>query len=328
VTVATRGDRCHKLPYVNWSLLTCALRGHFSYAPEEPGLRARLNATSAAGEAWRCLRCGTFVPGAPSASGPAAKVPRVLRGNELRSALILRFFAVERFVRVVVFALFAYVIWRFKSSRSSFEQAFHRELPVVRSLLRGFGYDINHSKLVGLIQHAFTLNPHTLNSLIIGALALALIELLEGIGLWLLKRWGEYFAMVATSIFIPYEIYDLATKVTPLRVIAFTINIGLVVYLVITKRLFGARGGKKAYGARLRSVSIIDSELAVLERPAATAEHTLEAAAVPAQGPVDGAADGAAEGPVVGAAQGTSHADGTAPADRGSAVGRGYPQGR
>jgi uncharacterized membrane protein (DUF2068 family) len=35
--------------------------------------------------------------------------------------------------------------------------------------------------------------------------------------LWLGRRWGEYFAMVATSVFLPYEIYDLTVKITWLR---------------------------------------------------------------------------------------------------------------
>ena len=61
--------------------------------------------------------------------------------------------------------------------------------------------------------------------------------------------------MVATSVGIPYEIYDLAAKVTPLRLAAFAINVALVLYLVLTKRLFGVRGGKAAYEARLRSES-------------------------------------------------------------------------
>jgi uncharacterized membrane protein (DUF2068 family) len=251
---------------VDWSLAACALRGHVSYAPAEPDLRDRLRTSYAAGEAWRCLRCGSFVPGPPGGTGPATAAPAVRRDTELRSALILRFFAVERFVRVIVFGVIAYAVWRFKYSRNSVEQAFNRELPEVRGLLRGLGFNIDRSSLVGLIRHAFTLNSRTLNLLIAGALALALVELLEGIGLWMLKRWGEYFAMVVTSVGLPYEIYDLTAKVTALRVLAFTINIALIVYLVLTKRLFGARGGKHAYEARLRSASIIDLELAALEQ--------------------------------------------------------------
>ena len=30
-----------------------------------------------------------------------------------------------------------------------------------------------------------------------------MIEMIEGIGLWLDRRWGEYFAMVATSLGLP-----------------------------------------------------------------------------------------------------------------------------
>jgi hypothetical protein len=70
--------------------------------------------------------------------------------------------------------------------------------------------------------------------------------------------------MVATSVGIPYEIYDLTAKVTVLRVGAFVINVALVVYLVVTKRLFGVRGGKKAYEARLRSESILQAEIDAL----------------------------------------------------------------
>ena len=70
--------------------------------------------------------------------------------------------------------------------------------------------------------------------------------------------------MIATSVGLPYEIYDLTNKVTALRVVAFLINLGLVIYLVVTKRLFGVRGGKEAYEARLRSESILDAEIAAL----------------------------------------------------------------
>jgi hypothetical protein len=88
------------------------------------------------------------------------------------------------------------------------------------------------------------------------------IELVEGVGLWLGKRWGEYFAMVATSIFLPYEVYDLTVKITGLRVAALVINLLLVIYLAWTKRLFGIRGGQKAYEARLRTESVIEVEQA------------------------------------------------------------------
>ena len=103
------------------------------------------------------------------------------------------------------------------------------------------------------------LTPRTLTYLAIGLAGYALIELVESIGLWLGQRWGEYFAMVATSIFLPYEIYDLTGKITWLRLAALIINLLLVIYLVWAKRLFGIRGGKTACEARLRSESVIEA---------------------------------------------------------------------
>jgi uncharacterized membrane protein (DUF2068 family) len=253
---------------MDWSLLGCGASGHVTFAPDEPGLRERLGVSTREGAAWRCLRCGTFVIGEPTTSGPVSSAPRVRRGKELRSAFILRVFAVERGLRAIIFGALAIAIWRFSTSRMSIEQAYDSALPELRAFLRQLGFNVNHSKLLGLIQHAFKLTPHTLALLALAAGAYAVIEVIEAVGLWLLKRWGEYFAMIATSVGIPYEIYDLTAKVTVLRVVAFVINVALVVYLVLTKRLFGVRGGKKAYEARLRSASILQAEIdALAARP-------------------------------------------------------------
>jgi uncharacterized membrane protein (DUF2068 family) len=263
---------------MDWSLLGCGAGGHVTFAPDEPALRERLSVRTREGAAWRCLRCGAFVIGEPATSGPVSAVPRVRRGKELRSALILRLFAVDRFLRAIIFGVLAVAVWRFKSSRLSIEHAYDHELPAVRALLRELGFNVNHSRLLGLIQHAFKLDSRTLTWLALGAAAYAVIEIIEAVGLWLLKRWGEYFAMVATSAFIPYEVLELTAKVTVLRAVAFAINVALVIYLVLTKRLFGTRGGKKAYEARLRSASILQAEIDAL----AAAQIAQDAAAAQA----------------------------------------------
>ena len=55
----------------------------------------------------------------------------------------------------------------------------------------------------------------------------------------------------------------------------FAVNLALVLYLVITKRLFGVRGGKAAYDARLRSESIMEAAArAAAGRAPATATAT------------------------------------------------------
>ncbi|HEY2306877.1 MAG TPA: DUF2127 domain-containing protein [Streptosporangiaceae bacterium] len=268
---------------MDWSLLGCGAGGHVTFAPDEPGLRDRLGVAIPEGQTWRCLRCGTFVIGEPTDSGPAASAPRVRRAEQVRSALILRIFAVERFIRALIFAALAIAVWRFSVSRLSFEQAYDQALPPLRALLSDFGFRVDHSKLLGLLHEAFTLDPRTLGYIAIGLGAYAVVEVIEGVGLWLVKRWGEYFAMIVTSLGLPYEIYDLANKVTVLRVVAFLINLALVLYLVLAKRLFGVRGGKAAYEAKLRSESILDAEIAALA--GAQAEPGRHAKPVPDEEP-------------------------------------------
>ena len=86
---------------------------------------------------------------------------------------------------------------------------------------------------------------------------------------------------------IPYEIYELVAKVTVVRMGAFVINVALVVYLVLSKRLFGARGGKRAYDARLRSESVMQAAI-----DAAAAGGLLGDAPAPVVPVPDGTASG------------------------------------
>ena len=261
---------------MDWSLLACGRSGHVTYAPAEPAVRNRLIAhAGSGGEAWRCLRCGSYITGEPQASGPAAQAPVVRRDKEVRSAFILRVFAVERLLRALAVTALAFVVWRFEYARVSIEQAYQRELPLLRTLTSQLGFNIDHSKLVGLFNRALRLSPGTIKLLAIGLAAYALIEIVEGIGLWQGRRWGEYFAMVATSLGLPYEIYDLSTKFGVTALVLFIINLALVVYLVVTKRLFGVRGGKRAYDARLRSESVMEAAI----EAAAAQEHEPAAAA-------------------------------------------------
>lgn len=274
---------------MEWSLLDCGRRGHVTYAPAETDLRAQLSALTPEGQAWRCLRCGTFVPGPADGSGPADQAPAPLRGKEIRSAIVLRIFAVERFLRAIVFGVIAWAVWEFGISRVSLERAFDKDYPAVRELFRQLGYDVDHSKVIGLIHSALTVSQNTIKLIAAGILVYALLEIVEGIGLWLEQRWGEYFAMIVTSLGLPYEIYDLTDRITATRIVFFLINLALVVYLVVTRRLFGVRGGKEAYEARLRSESVIQEA-----RNAVAAMHQPPAAPASPASPASPAAPGSA----------------------------------
>ena len=85
-----------------------------------------------------------------------------------------------------------------------------------------------------------------------------LLRWLEGVGLWLAKRWGEYLAVVLTSVCLPWEILELTHHVTAIKVVLLLVNIAAIIWLVWTKHLFGARGGKAAFEAKRASVSILE----------------------------------------------------------------------
>jgi uncharacterized membrane protein (DUF2068 family) len=100
---------------------------------------------------------------------------------------------------------------------------------VIHDLQRLFAVSIRNLYLVGAAIAAY-----------------AVLEGVEAIGLWLGRRWAEYLTFVATVVFVPYEIYELTKSLTALKILTLVINLAIVVYLLVSKRLFGLRGGGRA----------------------------------------------------------------------------------
>jgi len=214
------------------------------------------------GEAWLCLRCGTYVVGPPKGSGPAEAAPLVLRGKALRDTFVLRFLAVERAVRGVLLLALAYGVWRFDASRGALQQVVNSYLPTLKPLADRLGVDLQESGPVRLIQQALAATHSTLLLVTLGVLAYGTLELVEAFGLWFKKRWGEYVAVVATALFVPLEIHEILDKVTWLRVGALIVNLFALGYILWTKRLFGFRGGREAFEAERRNDSLLEVEQA------------------------------------------------------------------
>jgi len=246
----------------NRELTACGRRGHVTYRPTEPELAARLRSQTALGEAWRCLRCGDWVLGPPQASGPADRAPVPPRGKALRQLTILRVLAVERVIRGLVLIAAGYGVYRFESAQTALRGSFGRLLPSLRPLADQLGVDLDHSSILSAATKALHARAGTLNLVVIGLVAYGLLELVEGVGLWLAKRWGEYLTVVATAAFLPYEVFELLKSVTVTKVGAFVINVLAVVYLLLAKRLFGLRGGRTAYERELRGESLLEIEAA------------------------------------------------------------------
>jgi len=67
--------------------------------------------------------------------------------------------------------------------------------------------------------------------LALGALTYAAVRIAEGLGLWFDRMWAEWLGVASGLIYVPFEIYELARGVTPLKVVTFTLNVLVVAVL-------------------------------------------------------------------------------------------------
>jgi uncharacterized membrane protein (DUF2068 family) len=258
-------------PYAhyNWEVRACGRHGHVLYQPTEPELAAKLRIATPVGEAWRCLRCGSYVPADGDVPvGPAEDAPIVLRGKALKDATILRLLAAERLLRALFLGLAAYGVFRFAADKTSLAATLNADLPLLQPLEDKLGINLANTTPMRLLDKALSYSHHTLIWVAVALIGYATLELVEGIGLWSLKRWGEYVGAIGTSVLLPLEIYDIVDKPTVLRVVLFLVNVAAVIYLVWSKRLFGVRGGVEAYEAERHSVSLLEVEGATGDRGA------------------------------------------------------------
>ena len=100
--------------------------------------------------------------------------------------------------------------------------------------------DLSASPTVARIRSLLGTNPDTLTWVALALFAYAAIQVAEGVGLWSLKRWGEYLAVVATSIFLPLEVYELTEKITWLSVLRDALLLGLGSIVLFSRKTYAA----------------------------------------------------------------------------------------
>jgi uncharacterized membrane protein (DUF2068 family) len=242
------------VPQLHWELLVCGAAGHELIGLDAKTVRPQdgLLVRETAGVRWhRCLRCDSWLPlPAPEAATrehPPGRdeIELPLRGRPLRDKIVLRLIAVNRALHFVVLGLLGLAILVFASHRASFRDRFYR---VVTDLQGGAvsGGGHAHGGLLGEIDKAFSLQSSRLHLFAAVILAYAAIEGIEAVGLWYQRRWAEYLTLIVTASLLPLEVYELVHRLSPLKILAFVINVAVVAYLLYAKRLFGIRGGAAA----------------------------------------------------------------------------------
>jgi uncharacterized membrane protein (DUF2068 family) len=241
---------------IDWELVACGFSGHALIGLDAAELRPAdsVIARELGGLRWhRCMRCDSWValPRAeqPSSQYPPAReeiqIPR--RGKALRDRVVLRLIAVDRVFHFVILVLLGIAVLAIAGNEAALKGRFYRVLTDLQGGVAGGPVqNSGHVGIFGEFDKLFSLRSGTLKEVGIALLAYGLLEGVEAVGLWLTKRWAEYLTFLATTILLPLEVYEIATKGTPLKVIGFLINVAVVVYLLLRKRLFGLRGGAGA----------------------------------------------------------------------------------
>jgi uncharacterized membrane protein (DUF2068 family) len=244
-------------PKLRYELIDCGLHGHELLGTDAARLRDddALFAREGDGLRWyRCLRCDSWVALSPPAEPSAPYPPRredvmlPLRGRALRDRYVLRLIALDRVLHFLVLTALAVALFLFARNRAVLNEDFTR---ILNDLQGGFGGPVNNSShgIVHDLRRLFAVNITNLYLLAAAAAAYAALEGTEAVGLWLGRRWAEYLTFVATVVFVPYEIYELTKSITWLKLLTLAINLLIVIYLLLAKRLFGLHGGGKAVEA-------------------------------------------------------------------------------
>src|SRR6202790_5316848 len=107
---------------------------------------------------------------------------------------------------------------------------------VVNRWVDYFRIDPNNHYIHRLLERFTNLDPHRLKELSFGTFFYAAVLLTEGVGLAMGKRWAEYFTIIATSSFIPLEIYEIFHHANVTKIVVLLINVAVVWYLALELR--------------------------------------------------------------------------------------------
>jgi uncharacterized membrane protein (DUF2068 family) len=242
-------------PRLHYELLVCGIRGHELIGTDARELRPAdaIVAREERGVRWyRCLRCDSWLPLPPPAN-PAgdhlpsrAEIELPLRGKALRDKIVLRVIAVDRAFHFVVLAALAVAVFLIASHEQQLREDYYRVLADIQGGVAGGPLQAGHSGLSGKLAELFSLDRGTLHLVGAGLAGVAVLEGVEAVGLWFQRRWAEYLTFVATTLLLPLEVYELTSRVSWFKVTALIVNVAIVVYLLLAKRLFGLRGGTAA----------------------------------------------------------------------------------
>jgi uncharacterized membrane protein (DUF2068 family) len=89
------------------------------------------------------------------------------------------------------------------------------------------------------LRDAANIPPNRIKDIGLGSFVYAALFLTEGIGLWMLKHWAEWFTFVITASLVPLEVWEIHRHTTIAKILVLIINIAVVAYLLYRIRKEG-----------------------------------------------------------------------------------------
>jgi uncharacterized membrane protein (DUF2068 family) len=103
---------------------------------------------------------------------------------------------------------------------------------IAERLMRGVELDPRRPLLHRIVAKLHELRAGTVVVTGVGAIGYGILEIVEGTGLWLEQLWAEYLTVIATSLLIPFEVYEVVRAPSLVKAGGIVVNLAIVGYLV------------------------------------------------------------------------------------------------
>lgn len=103
---------------------------------------------------------------------------------------------------------------------------------IVEDWVARLGLDPGNHYVDEALQKVANLTPEKIKSFGFVSFIYAGLFLTEGIGLWLVKRWAEWFSVIITASLVPFEIYEISRHPSAIKSLVLLLNVAVVGYLL------------------------------------------------------------------------------------------------
>jgi len=121
---------------------------------------------------------------------------------------------------------------------------------VAESLLEFFHVNPHHHYVGIFIDLVSKVSDVRLWKIAVVASVYTILRFVEAYGLWYVRSWAEWMAIISGSIYIPFEIADLLRRPDWLRSLIIVINVGIVLYMLMLRLEAAKKHGAARHSAQ------------------------------------------------------------------------------